>query len=135
MTPTKCYAIRCSTEEQARECNIKKLKSWISPDIINFYRNKWYTIISYSEAKGLGLLGEHYQDTINIVSIDSEKETTDELIDKIISDMWERPFATTWEKEERNMRKILRKHLQSLQEPTEEIKYEWDYKKSMWIVD
>lgn len=25
--------------------------------------------------------------------------------------------------------------LQSLQEPTEEIKYEWDYKKSMWIVD
>lgn len=57
MTSTK-YAIRCSTEEQARECNIKKLKSWISPDIINFYRNKWYTIISYSEAKEKWLLGE-----------------------------------------------------------------------------
>ena len=45
----------------------------------------------------------------------------DEAIDNIIEDMWERPFARTWEWEERNMRKILKKHLTSLQEPTERV--------------
>lgn len=63
------------------------------------------------------------------------KAKIEQLIEKIIDDMWERPFARTWETEVRNMRKILKKHLQSLQDTTEEIKYEWDYKKSMWIVD
>lgn len=44
----------------------------------------------------------------------------EQLIEKIIDDMWERPFAMTWETEARNMRKILKKHLQSLQDTTEE---------------
>lgn len=41
----------------------------------------------------------------------SKKETTDELIEKIIDDMSERPFPRTWEIEAMNMRKILKKHL------------------------
>jgi len=50
----------------------------------------------------------------------------EQLIEKIIDDMWERPFARIWETEARNMRKILKKHLQSLQEPTEEREVEID---------
>lgn len=34
-----------------------------------------------------------------------------EVIDNIIEDMSERPFAKTWGTEEKNMRKILEKHL------------------------
>jgi hypothetical protein len=48
------------------------------------------------------------------------KAKIEQLIEKIIDDMWERPFARTWEWEARNMIKILKKHLQSLQDTTEE---------------
>lgn len=70
----------------------------------------------------------------------------EQLIEKIIDDMWERPFARTWEWEVRNMRKILKKHLQSLQEPTDErevtlkisdlewFEYEWCYCKCWRII-
>ena len=34
-----------------------------------------------------------------------------EKIEAILEDMWERPFTRTWEAEEKNMRKILEKHL------------------------
>ena len=45
--------------------------------------------------------------------------TKEELIEKIIDDMWERPFARTWEWEAKNMRKILKKHIQ---QPTQDKK-------------
>lgn len=51
----------------------------------------------------------------------------EQIIENIIDDMWERPFAREWDREAKNMRKILKKHLQSLQ-PTER-EVEWDYKR------
>lgn len=74
------------------------------------------------------------------------KAKIEQLIEKIIYDMWERPFAMTWETEARNMRKILKKHLESLQDTTEErevtlkisdlewFEYEWCYCKCWRII-
>lgn len=129
MIPTK-YAIKCSTEEQAIECNIKQLKSWISPDIIHFYRNKWYTIISYAEAKEKWLLGDI-----------SKKETTDELIEK----MKEIFISFHWtQAEERGAERIynyIMSEIKSLkQTPTSPAVNGVDglvekYSKSQWIVN
>lgn len=54
MPQQKSYAIRCSTEEQEREC--RELNIAICHSESNDI--KWYTIISYDEAISLWLLGE-----------------------------------------------------------------------------
>jgi len=46
-----------------------------------------------------------------------------EIIDKILNDMWERPFARNWECEERNMRKILTRHFQPIEDKVGEKKH------------
>ncbi len=79
MPETKKYAIRCSTEEQARECEQYWLEillidictsneMWIKQKE-NMYVlvHNWYTIITYEEAVGLGLLGEKEGESKNIM--------------------------------------------------------------------
>ena len=59
---TSKYAIRCTTEEQARECEKNKIFHYYDPTnsrpIKRNYTDSWYTIISYDEAISLWLLGE-----------------------------------------------------------------------------
>lgn len=111
MTQTKKYAIRCSSEEEARELmKIYQDKWWknvvwtepshtypvpwsISRNSYDFrncfwiatssrYEKYWYTIISYKEAVEMWLLGEHYQNTINTVLTDNETPNQKELDDR-----------------------------------------------------
>lgn len=58
--------------------------------------------------------------------------TAKEKIEAIFDDIYMRYGNHLWIDWLKDVHRILKKHLQ---EPTEEIKYEWDYKKSMWIVD
>ena len=55
-TKTKPYAIRCSTEEQARECRECNIVSFFHQDKVMEYI--WYTVITYEKAQSLGLLGD-----------------------------------------------------------------------------
>ena len=61
-TSKKFYAIRCSTEEQTRECSNYKIFYYYDPTnswaIKIKHESSWYTVISYDKAISLGLLGE-----------------------------------------------------------------------------
>jgi hypothetical protein len=63
-----------------------------------------------------------------------EQPNVDEIIEKIVRDMWERPFVRTWEWEERNMRKILTKHLTS-KAPTAEVCKSCLWKKKLSVYE
>jgi len=62
METNKKYAIRCETEEEAKECGLHSINNFFDdyPQYEIFYNKKWYTIISYQEAKEKWLL----EDTI-----------------------------------------------------------------------
>ena len=72
---TNKFAIRCSTEEQARECY--ELKLAVVDDTIDAQKEStfevfWYTIITYSEAKEKWLLGSEVFSNTEWLEVDAK---------------------------------------------------------------
>ena len=137
------YAIRCSTEWQARECNIKYESRMADMYWVTFYikdvddfasimycKKKWYTIITYEEAKSKGMLWTCKE--CNWTGIWSSDEWTNSYcnceIGRIKNDTLNQVISKKKTTEPQQSEDVIEKILNWIAEAV------WDHKSFRWII-